>query len=172
MVPMEASRTRIGGEHGSAGLRPRPSVASMTMRTAYRVLAYLLALSVAVQASLIAFGAFALEDSIDNGPVSDGDTTGVTLHHSFAYVVALFAIALLAVSFGAKVEHGVRWAAIPFGLVVAQFFFAYAAYSAPVVGVLHGLNALAIFAVALLAGRRLPNTAAVAEPSAAEDAPV
>jgi len=144
----------------------------MTMRTAYRVLAYLLVLSVAVQASLIAFGAFALEDSIDNGPVSDGDTTGVTLHHSFAYVVALFAIALLAVSFGAKVEHGVRWAAIPFGLVVAQFFFAYAAYSAPVVGVLHGLNALAIFAVALLAGRRVPNTAAVAEPSAAEDAPV
>ena len=54
------------------------------MRTAYRALAYLLALSVAVQASLIAFGAFALEDNIDNGPVSDGDTTGVTLHHSFA----------------------------------------------------------------------------------------
>ena len=133
---------------------------SMIMRTAYRVLAYLLALSVAVQASLIAFGAFALEDSIDNGPVSDGDTTGVTLHHSFAYVVALFAIALLAVSFGAKVEHGVRWAAIPLGLIVAQFFLAYAAYSAPVVGVLHGLNALAIFAVALLAGRRVPKTAA------------
>jgi hypothetical protein len=30
------------------------------MRTAYRALAYLLALSVAVQASMIAFGAFAL----------------------------------------------------------------------------------------------------------------
>ncbi len=39
----------------------------MTMRTAYRVLAYLLALSVAVQASLIAFGAFALENNIDKG---------------------------------------------------------------------------------------------------------
>jgi len=90
----------------------------MIMRTAYRVIAYLLALSVAVQASLIAFGAFALENNIDNGPVSDGDTTGVTLHHSFAYVVVLFAVALLAVSFGAKVQHGVRWAAIPLGLVV------------------------------------------------------
>jgi hypothetical protein len=162
---MEARRTRIGGEHGSAGPRPRPSVASMTTTTAYRVLAYLLALSVAVQASLIAFGAFALENSIDNGPVSDGDTTGVTLHQSFAYVVALFAVALLAVSFGAKVKHGVRWAAISFGLVVAQFFLAYAAYSAAIVGVLHGLVALAIFAVALLAGRRVPKTAAVAEPS-------
>jgi hypothetical protein len=110
----------------------------MIMRTAYWVIAYLLALSVAVQASLIAFGAFALENNIDNGPVSDGDTTGVTLHHSFAYVVVLFAVALLAVSFGAKVQHGVRWAAIPLGLVVVQFFLAYAAYSAAIVGVLHG----------------------------------
>ena len=150
----------------------RLSKGSMIMRTAYRVIAYLLALSVAVQASLIAFGAFALENNIDNGPVSDGDTTGVTLHHSFAYVVVLFAVALLAVSFGAKVQHGVRWAAIPLGLVVVQFFLAYAAYSAAVVGVLHGLNALAIFALALLAGRRVPKAAPVAEPSAAEEAPV
>jgi hypothetical protein len=89
----------------------------MIMRTVYRVIAYLLALSVAVQASLIAFGAFALENNIDNGPVSDGDTTGVTLHHFFAYVVVLFA-------------------------------------------------------VALLAGRRVPKAAPVAEPSAAEEAPV
>jgi hypothetical protein len=150
----------------------RLSKGSMIMRTAYRVIAYLLALSVAVQASLIAFGAFALENNIDNGPVSDGDTTGVTLHHSFAYVVVLFAVALLAVSFGAKVQHGVRWAAIPLGLVVVQFFLAYAAYSAAIVGVLHGLNALAIFAVALLAGRQVPKAAPVAEPSAAEEAPV
>jgi hypothetical protein len=133
----------------------------MIMRTAYRVLAYLLALSVAVQASLIAFGAFALENNIDNGPVSDGDTTGVTLHHSFAYVVLLFAVALLAVSFGAKVERSVLWAAIPLGLIAVQFFLAYAAYSAAIVGVLHGLNALAIFAVALLAGRRVPKAATV-----------
>lgn len=65
-----------------------------------------------------------------------------------------------------------RWAAIPFGLVAVQFFLAYAAYSAAIVGVLHGLNALAIFGVALLAGRRVAKTATVAEPSAAEDAPV
>src|SRR5262249_54932118 len=86
---------------------------NMTMRTAYQVLAYLLALSVAVQASLIAFGAFALENNIDKGPVTDGDTTGVTLHHSFAYVVLACAVALLAVSFLAKVKRGVLWAAIP-----------------------------------------------------------
>ena len=59
-----------------------------------------------------------------------------------------------------------RWAAIPLGLIVVQFFLAYAAYSAAIIGVLHGLNALAIFAVALLAGRRVPKPAPVAEPSA------
>ena len=126
------------------------------MRTAYRTLAFLLAAAVAVQVSLIAFGAFALEHNIDDGPVTDGDTTGVTLHHSFAYVVLLFAVALLAVSFGAKVERGVAWAATLLALVAVQFMLAYAAYSAAVVGVLHGLNALGIFAVALLAGRRVP----------------
>ena len=144
----------------------------MTMRTAYRVLAYLLALSVAVQASLIAFGAFALENNIDNGPVTDGDTTGVTLHHFFAYVVLLFAVALLAVSFGAKVERGVRWAAIPFVLIVVQFLLAYTAYSYAIIGVLHGLNALAIFAVALLAGRRIRKPAPIAGQPAQEDAPI
>ena len=46
------------------------------MRTAYRVLAYLLALPVAVQASLIAFGAFALENNIDKGPVSEATLAG------------------------------------------------------------------------------------------------
>ena len=172
-LPASERTAAAGFPAASPGPRNRRlSKESMIMRTAYRVIAYLLALSVAVQASLIAFGAFALENNIDNGPVSDGDTTGVTLHHSFAYVVVLFAVALLAVSFGAKVQHGVRWAAIPLGLVVVQFFLAYAAYSAAIVGVLHGLNALAIFAVALLAGRRVPKAAPVAEPSAAEEAPV
>lgn len=142
------------------------------MRSAYRVLAYLLAASVAAQVSLIAFGAFALENKIDSGPVSDGDTTGVTLHHAFAYVVLLCAVALLGVSFLAKVEHGVRWAAIALGLIGLQFMLAYAAYDTAVIGVLHGLNALAIFAVALLAARRVPKTASAAEPSRAERAQV
>ena len=129
-------------------------------------------MSVAVQASLIAFGAFALENNIDNGPVSDGDTTGVNQHHTFAYIVLLCAVALLAVSFGAKIEHGVRSAAIPLGLIVVQFLLAYAAYSAAIIGALHGLNALAIFAAALRAGHRVPNTAPQPEPSAPKDATV
>ena len=140
------------------------------MKTAYRLLAYSLALSVAVQASLIAFGAFALEDKIDKGPVSSGDTAGVVAHDSFALVVLLLAIVWLGVSLRARVSRGVRWAGLALGLVVLQFLLAFAAMAVPVVGVLHGLNALAIFGVALLAGRRVPKAAPVAEP-AAQDVP-
>ncbi|MGN6813166.1 MAG: hypothetical protein ACTHMP_20050 [Thermomicrobiales bacterium] len=96
----------------------------------------------------------------------------MNLHHSFAYVVVACAVALLAVSVVAKVKRGVLWAAIPFILIAAQFFLAFAAYSNAIVGVLHGLNALAIFAVALLAGHRVPKTAPIAEQSAQEDVPV
>lgn len=46
------------------------------------------------------------------------------------------------------------------------------AYSAAIIGVLHGLNVLAIFATALLAGHRVSKTAPLPEPSASEDAPV
>jgi hypothetical protein len=55
---------------------------------------------------------------------------------------------------------------------VVQVFLAYAAYSYAIIGVLHGLNALAIFAVALLAGRRVPKTTPTANQPAHQDAPV
>jgi len=142
------------------------------MRTAYRVLAYLLAATVAAQAALIAFGAFALEDKIDSGPVSDGDTTGVTLHHIVANAVILCAVVLVCISFRAKIEHGVRWAATLLALVVLQFMLAYAAYGTAVIGALHGLNALAIFAVSLQAGRRVSKTAPADQASARDETKV
>jgi heme A synthase len=142
------------------------------MRTAYRVLAYLLAATVAAQAALIAFGAFALENKIDKGPVSDGDTTGVTLHHVGANAVILCAVVLLGISFRAKIDHGVRWAAILLALVVLQFMLAYTAYGTAIVGALHGVNALAIFAVSLQAGRRVSKTAPADEAPARDETKV
>ena len=79
----------------------------MTMRTAYRVLAYLLALSVAVQASLIAFGTFALENKIDKGPVSDGDTTGVEAYRFRRQLY--YATCAILVSIPSSYSEGVRY---------------------------------------------------------------
>jgi hypothetical protein len=58
------------------------------------------------------------------------------------------------VSLFAKVERGRTLAGVLFGLVLLQFVLATAAYGVPAVGALHGVNGLAIAAVAGIAARR------------------
>jgi hypothetical protein len=87
-------------------------------------------------------------------------------------IIPIVVLLLLIVSFFAKVPGGVKWAAIVFGLTVLQVVLAFVAFGAPVVGALHGLNALALFAVAVVAGRRVRTaspalTAPPAQPTAA-----
>ena len=60
-----------------------------------------------------------------------------------------------------------KWAAIVFGLVVVQIMLAYASYGVPQIGFLHGINALALFSVAVLASRRARGAAPVGEAAAA-----
>ena len=80
-------------------------------------------------------------------------------------VIPLLAIVLLIVSFFARIAGGVKWAAIIFGLVALQIALAFGGFGVPAIGALHGLNALALLAVAGFAGRR----AADAQPSAVTD---
>jgi hypothetical protein len=58
----------------------------------------------------------------------------------------LLGLILLIVSFfAAKSVPGARkWGGIIFGLIVLQVVLAFVAFGAPIVGALHGLNALAI----------------------------
>jgi hypothetical protein len=130
------------------------------MKSTYRVLALLIALGVAVQTMSIALGFFiVLRDK------NTGENIGLELHSAVGMMVIPFiALVLLIVSFFAGIAGGVKWAAIVFGLVVLQVLLAFAAFGAPVVGALHGLNALALIAVAGIAGRRVTKQAA---PSAA-----
>lgn len=66
-------------------------------------------------------------------------------------LIPLVAIALLIVSFFAKVPHGVRKAAVLLGLVV-QVILGLTLSGIPSLGLLHGLLALGIFAMAGEAG--------------------
>jgi hypothetical protein len=68
--------------------------------------------------------------------------------------IALVAIVLLIVSFFAKIDGGVKWAGIVFVAVLLQWVFAIIAFSAPVVGLLHGINAFVIFGTAMMAMQR------------------
>jgi len=74
------------------------------------------------------------------------------------------------VSFFAKVPGGVKWAGILFVLVIiqSQFLPGLSHEFGSGFGALHGLNALVIFAVAIMAGKRVKTaTAAKSEVPAA-----
>ena len=134
------------------------------MKTAYRVLAGLTCLLVLVQAAAVAFGTFGIINFVEGGNdytkavgeerAADAGGIGQNIHSIGAMAVALVAILLLIVSFFAKIEGGVKWAGIVFVAVLLQWVFAIIAFGAPVVGLLHGVNAFVIFGTAMTAMQR------------------
>jgi hypothetical protein len=61
----------------------------------------------------------------------------------------------LIVSFFAKIPGGVKWAATVFGLVVLQVLLGVFGHESPYLGLLHGVNALAVLGTAINAGKRV-----------------
>jgi hypothetical protein len=157
------------------------------MRSTYRVLAYVIAGLVVVQAGAIAWAFFGLTNEIDqNGLVINkacleaegcGSFTaewGFAIHMFFngTVLIPLTSLVLLIVSFFAKVPKGVALAASIFGLIVLQVLVlpALSREVASGFGFLHGVNALVLMGTAIMAGRRasLPvGSATTAEPVAA-----
>ena len=138
------------------------------MRTAYRVLAGLISVGVLVQAMAIALAWFTAIKDVDDGLVIDKNYDGNWAHSLHGtngmMVIPLLALLLLIVSFFAHIDGGIKWALYVVGLVVLQIVLAFAAFGAPALGALHGLNALAILVVSVLAARRAapgPQQAAV-----------
>jgi hypothetical protein len=142
------------------------------VKSTYRVLAQLIAIGVLLQAMSVALGWFMVLKDVDDGAVFDKNTDfnfGQVAHSIVGLmVIPLLAILLLIVSFFAGIAGGVKWAAIVFGLVVLQIALAFAAWGAPVIGALHGANALALIAVAGMAGKRAANQPAAAAPASTE----
>jgi hypothetical protein len=143
------------------------------VRTAYKVLAYLVAAEVAVQAIVMVWAIAGLGKWVDGGGVFDKsviesqgtpfpEVAGIIVHGiNGAFVVPGIALLLLIVSFFTKVRGAIKWAVIVFVLVVLQGQLGFLGHDFPLAGALHGLNALALFGVAIYAGRRLRAAAAV-----------
>ncbi|GAA2895107.1 hypothetical protein Acy02nite_39720 [Actinoplanes cyaneus] len=134
------------------------------MRSVYRGLSGLITLGVVIQLAVVAAAWFLILDDVDNGGVFDNNTRnwGHDVHSVVGMtVIPLLAIALLVVSFFARVPGGVKWAALTFGAVVLQIVLAFASYGVPGLGALHGLNALAVAGLAQMAGRQATKAAAV-----------
>ena len=142
------------------------------MKSTYRILAYLIAALVVVQAGAIAWAFFGVTDWItnDNGVIDkaylecdDCESIGLAewgfaIHMFFVglILIPLTSLILLIVSFFAKVPKGITLAAVVFGLVLLQVFVLpeLSRSAGSGFGGLHGLNALVLMGIAIMAGQR------------------
>ena len=151
------------------------------MKQVYRVLAFLVAAGVAIQAASVAYGMFGLLKWIEGGGTLDQSTeltpalggyTGFSWHATGGiFILPAISLLLLISSFFAKVPGGIRWALIVLGVTVLQVALGLFAHSVAGLGGLHGITALALFGTAMMAGMRVSQAvaskAAVDEPVAA-----
>ncbi|SIO27589.1 hypothetical protein [Agromyces cerinus] len=137
------------------------------MRRFYTGLAWAIAASVVVQAAAIAFAFGGLLNRVSNGDVVDkallesrqsGGTgeAGFWIHGIVGgAVIPLLAIVLVVVSFFVRARGAKLWAAITLALVAAQVTLGFTIVGAPYLGLIHGANALAIVAAAVIAAMRV-----------------
>lgn len=133
------------------------------MRAAYKYLACAIPVLVVIQAMAIAVALFGLgaynEDHALPKGMSDSDVTftgdfGFMIHGIFGQMlIPLVALLLLVVSFFAKVPGGTKWAGLVLLDVVVQIALAFISFGAPVVGLLHGLNAFVLLGLGVVAAR-------------------
>jgi heme A synthase len=140
------------------------------MKTVYRVLAYAIAALVAIQAAAIGYAVFAQLHWIENGGTLDGATidsapgTAAYVFHAFnGASVLLAALALLIISFFAKIPKGTRWAVIVLVCTVVQIALGTLSRILAPIGAVHGAVALVLFGVAIMAAMRARKPAAVEE---------
>ncbi|GAA1628059.1 hypothetical protein GCM10009744_14920 [Kribbella alba] len=126
------------------------------MRAAYRAIASLIGLAVVLQVASIALAGFIIANDADDGVTIGADYSnfGQSWHSIAGSVIGLLALVFLIVSFLTDVPRGRMLAGIVVGLVVLQFLLAVVSFGIPALGVLHGINGLAIAGVAGTAARR------------------
>ena len=128
------------------------------MNSAFRIWASLVSLAIIVQVGLASYGAFnAVDKSDDKGTIGKNAVSdGFNAHTVLGYAIVAGAIVLLVLAVVTRraAPNRLRWSALIFGLLVVQILLAGAGDATPWLGILHGMNALAIAGFAgSLAGR-------------------
>jgi uncharacterized membrane protein YtjA (UPF0391 family) len=151
------------------------------MRTTYKVLAYLVAAEVAIQAMAVVWAMAGLGKWVQEGGVLDKsmmesegtpfpEVAGFIVHGiNGTFVVPGIALVLLILSFFTKVRGAIKWALIVFVLTVVQGQLGFLGHEFTAVAAVHGLNALALFGTALYAGRRMRTAAPSKMPVAEQE---
>lgn len=143
------------------------------MKVVYRVIAYLIALGVVLQAASIALGFFGLGSWIENGGTLDKSTIeSSTTHfsgdvglayHGTAGMMIIPALGLLLVisSFFTRSKGAISWSLIVLGCIVVQVVLGMLAHSFYILGAVHGIFAFAVLGTAAYAGRMAVSPAGV-----------
>lgn len=123
------------------------------------MLAMLVTLGVVIQVAAIGLDGFTLNSDARDGVTVDSSYSnlGQSIHSMNGNILAVVVLLLLIVSFFADVPDGRKFAGIVFGLVVLQIALAVFASGLPALGILHGINGLAIAGVASVAAKRASN---------------
>jgi hypothetical protein len=129
------------------------------MRTAYKVLAYLIALEVMIQAAAISYGVFGITKWVEDGATLDkavleDESTSFIHGLNGTMIIPLLALVFLILAFFARVPGGAKWAGFVLLAVVVQVFLGIFSHELAGLGILHGLNALILFGLAVTAGMR------------------
>ncbi len=137
------------------------------MKQLYRVLAYLIAAGVVLQAAAIAYAVFGMFEWVAEGGTIDkaliesgnpqvGGITGFNLHQRVGVtILPLLALLFVISSFFARIPGGIRWALIVFAATLMQSLVGIYAHENSAVGWLHGAMALILFSCALVSGIRV-----------------
>ena len=146
------------------------------MKKVYRVLAYVLAAEVIVQAMAVAYGIAGVGKYVEDGhpltkAVMDADNPdfqgvgGFMIHGmNGMMIIPLLTIAFLVVSFFTKTAGASKRAGILFGLIALQITLGLSSHSVPALAPLHVLNGFGIFTLAALTGYRFSTAAGAHAP--------
>jgi hypothetical protein len=145
------------------------------MRKTYRVLANIIAIEVVLQAMMIVWASAGVFYWIDQGatldssvikgwedepPTFDG-AIGHFIHGmNGQFLIPLFGLLLLLVSFFAKVPRGVTLAVVIVVSIAVQVIAGITADSMPYIGLIHGLNAFILFGASLAAAKAAKSASA------------
>lgn len=132
---------------------------TFTLRTAYKVVAHIIAAAVVLQAALIAWGTFDVIGMLSAGDVPEGPPLAGIMHGMIGmYAAPVLVLVLLVIALLA--HAGLKWALWLVLAVAVQITLAFVAFGAPWVGLLHGINAFAIIALAELGARAVAHAPA------------
>ncbi len=137
------------------------------MRNVFRWLTSVLFVAIVVQVGLAGYGAFEAIHKAENASVSKKTIEdGFNAHAALGSVIVLVMILLLMVALaGGLGSTAVKWSGGLVVLGIVQLVLGIVSTSVPVLGVLHTVNALAIYAAsALLAHRTWTADRATAAP--------